>query len=53
MSRKNVRDLALEEVYMQSIERRLEALLQHPSESLDVEIKDWLKIDEPLHKADY
>lgn len=37
---------------MQSIERRLEALLQHPNESLDVEIKDWLKIDEPLHKAD-
>jgi hypothetical protein len=37
---------------MQSIERRLETLLQHPNESLDVEIKDWLKIDEPLHKAD-
>ena len=37
---------------MQSIERRLEDLLKHPNESLDVEIKDWLKIDEPLHKAD-
>jgi|LSQX01.1.fsa_nt_gb hypothetical protein len=37
---------------MQSIARRLETLVRHPNESLDVEIKDWLKIDEPLHKAD-
>lgn len=37
---------------MQSIARRLEALVRYPNESLDVEIKDWLKIDEQLHKAD-
>ena len=37
---------------MHSSERRLEALVVNPIESLDVEIKDWLKIDEPAHKAD-
>lgn len=37
---------------MKSAERGLEALVHHPEESLDVEIKDWLKIDEGAHKAD-
>lgn len=37
---------------MSEVIRRLELLLQNPRESLDVEIKDWLDLDQKEHQAD-
>ena len=37
---------------MGEFERRLELLVQNPRESLEVEIKDWLDLNEKEHQAD-
>lgn len=37
---------------MGEFERRLELLVQNPRESMEVEIKDWLDLDEKEHQAD-
>lgn len=37
---------------MASLERRLQSLIENPRESLDVEIKDWLDLNEREHQAD-